>query len=100
MHVYLTYPFILGWSLLEAMSSGCAIVGSNTPPVTEVIEDGKTGLITPFFDHETLAIKISELLQDDEKRVQLGRDARALVIREFDLESVCLPKQITWATLT
>ncbi len=99
-HVYLTYPFILGWSLLEAMSSGCAIVGSNTPPVTEVIEDGKTGLITPFFDHETLAIKISELLQDDEKRVQLGRDARALVIREFDLESVCLPKQITWATLT
>lgn len=99
-HVYLTYPFILGWSLLEAMSSGCAIVGSNTPPVTEVIEDGKTGLITPFFDYETLAIKISELLQDEEKRARLGRDARALVVREFDLESVCLPKQITWATLT
>tara|TARA_B100001059_G_C17818505_1_gene576762 strand:- start:939 stop:2165 length:1227 start_codon:yes stop_codon:yes gene_type:complete len=99
-HVYLTYPFILGWSLLEAMSSGCAIIGSDTPPVTEVIENGKTGLITPFFDHEALATSISELLQDDEKRDRLGRDARALVVRDFDLQSVCLPQQINWATRT
>lgn len=47
-HVYLTYPFVLSWSLIEAMSSGCAILASDTAPVREAIIDGQTGRLLPF----------------------------------------------------
>lgn len=97
-HVYLTYPFILSWSLLEAMSTGCAIIGSDTAPVAEVIEHEKTGLLVPFFDQHALTSKIAELLADGGKRAQLGHHAREFVVENYDLESVCLPSQVTWAT--
>jgi len=60
-HVYLTYPFVLSWSLLEAMSAGCTIVASDTQPLQEAITDGQTGLLFPFFDHGALAL--SRILQ-------------------------------------
>ena len=99
-HVYLTYPFVLSWSLLEAMSAGCAIVASDTQPLREAIVDGQTGLLVPFFDHAALAAKVCALLQDPAKRQSLGANARAFAQANYDLQAVCLPRQLAWvATL-
>jgi glycosyltransferase involved in cell wall biosynthesis len=95
-HVYLTYPFVLSWSLLEAMSAGCAIVASNTQPVREVIEDDKTGRLVDFFDVAGLAESVCSLLDAPEDRLRLGVNARAFVREHYDLRRVCLPRQIQW----
>ena len=95
-HVYLTYPFVLSWSLLEAMSMGCAIVASDTAPVREAIEDGSTGRLVDFFDHQALASSICELLDDPAARSRLGHTAREFAIAHYDLQSHCLPKQLDW----
>ena len=95
-HVYLTYPFALSWSLLEAMSVGCAIVGSDTGPVREVIEHGRTGRLVNFFDQAGLVSEIADLLDHPAERERLGANARALAKERFDLTRVCLPKQIAW----
>jgi glycosyltransferase involved in cell wall biosynthesis len=90
-HVYLTYPFVLSWSLLEAMACGCAIVASDTAPLKEVIHP-ETGVLTPFFEPQTLARQVIDLLGDDAKRKQLGVAARKLAVERFDLNTVCIPK--------
>lgn len=95
-HVYLTYPFVLSWSLLEAMSVGCSIVASDTQPLHEAIKNDETGLLVDFFDHDALATSVIELLDDEEARVRLGEAARAFAIENYDLKSVCLPKQLQW----
>jgi glycosyltransferase involved in cell wall biosynthesis len=95
-HVYLTYPFVLSWSLLEAMSLSCAIVGSATPPVQEVIHHERTGLLTDFFDSKALNQSIQRLLEDAPLRHTLGLQARAYVKAHFDLQTVCLPRQCEW----
>lgn len=95
-HVYLTYPFVLSWSLLEAMSAGCAIVGSDTAPVREVIRHDETGRLVDFFDARALAGEIAALLDDSRKRRALGERARQFVQRHYDLRRVCLPGQIEW----
>jgi len=83
-HVYLTYPFILSWSLLEAMAIGVPIAASNTAPIKEFIKDGKTGLLFDFFDtHDLIKTVIKQL---DEKQSQLdkqSKNARALVVNNF-----------------
>ena len=95
-HVYLTYPFVLSWSLLEAMSVGCAIVASDTQPLQEAITHGETGLLVDFFDHQALAETVSSLLDNSELREELGRNAREFAVNSYDLETVCLPKQLAW----
>lgn len=95
-HVYLTYPFVLSWSLLEAMSIGCAIVASDTAPVKEVITHNETGKLVNFFDNQALAAQIIDLLNNPEARQKLGQQARAYAIEHYDLNSVCLPQQLQW----
>ncbi|BCU07994.1 glycosyltransferase [Allochromatium tepidum] len=95
-HVYLTYPFVLSWSLLEAMSVGCAIVASDTPPVREAIRDNETGRLVDFFDVAGLTDAIGALLADPTARERLGAHARAFAQANYDLKTVCLPKQLAW----
>lgn len=93
-HVYLTYPFVLSWSLLEAMSCGCAIVGSDTAPLREAIVDGKTGLLADFFSPGALAQKVVRLLESPDLRSKLGQNARQFAITHYDLNKVCLPAML------
>ncbi|MBX3610557.1 MAG: glycosyltransferase [Hydrogenophaga sp.] len=93
-HVYLTYPFVLSWSLLEAMSMGCAIVASDTAPVREAIQDGVHGVLVDFFRPSDLAAAVSALLDAPQRRQALGRRARERVAERYDLRRVCLPRQL------
>jgi len=95
-HVYLTYPFVLSWSLLEAMSAGCSIVASDTAPVREVIRHDETGRLVDFFDSEALAREVAALLGDPKKRRVLGQRSRQFVQQYYDLKRVCLPAQLEW----
>ncbi len=95
-HVYLTYPFVLSWSLLEAMSAGCAIVASDTQPLREVIEHDVTGRLVDFFDVAGLSAEVSNLLDDADGRARLGSSAREFARTHYDLRTVCLPQQLEW----
>lgn len=95
-HVYLTYPFVLSWSLLEAMSVGCAIVASDTQPLHEAVRHGETGRLTSFFDIDGLADEVCALLANPAERQRLGANARAFAQANYDLKTICLPRQIEW----
>ena len=90
-HIYLTYPFVLSWSLLEAMSAGCLVIGSDTAPVREVIHEGN-GILTPFFDQDALSDRVISALARPRRYFDLRAEARRTVLSRYDLESVCLPK--------
>jgi glycosyltransferase involved in cell wall biosynthesis len=93
-HVYLTYPFVLSWSMLEAMAAGCLLIGSRTPPVEEVIVDGKNGLLVDFFSPEEVGARVIEALKDARLHDELRASARRTVVERYDLHRVCLPAQI------
>ena len=95
-HVYLTYPFVLSWSLLEAMSVGCAIVASDTQPLREAIAHNDTGRLVNFFDVAGLVNEVCALLDDPTTRAKLGANARAFAQDNYDLKTVCLPKHLQW----
>jgi glycosyltransferase involved in cell wall biosynthesis len=95
-HVYLTYPFVLSWSFIEAMAAGCAIVGSDTPPVMEVLSDGENGLAVDFFSPEGIADRVDQILNDPDRRGDLRRAARETAVRHFDLNTKLLPR---WTSL-
>jgi len=90
-HVYLTYPFILSWSLLEAMACECPVIASATPPVAEVVTDGHNGWLVPFHAPEALAEAVLHALDHPAAAREVGRKARADVGRRFDLGRVCRP---------
>ena len=93
-HCYLTYPFVLSWSMLEAMSLGCVVVGSRTAPVEEVIEHGRNGLLTDFFDADALADTIADALERRHGLQALRDAARQTVVERYDLKTVCLPRML------
>lgn len=95
-HVYLTYPFVLSWSCIEAMAAGCLIVGSATAPVEEVLSDRHNGLLVDFFSGEQLCERIDEALEHPDRMQALREAARATASRYYDLEGYILPR---WAEL-
>lgn len=92
-HVYLTYPFVLSWSMMEAMATGCVIVGSDTAPVREVIRDGENGLLVDFFSPAAIADRVTAVLADPDAFAPLGRAARETVLAGYALPD-CLDRQI------
>lgn len=91
-HVYLTFPFVLSWSMMEAMSAGCALVASDTPPVTEVVKDGVNGLLFDFFDHATIADRVDEVLDHKDRMAAMRKKARQTIEQNYELEK-CLAEQ-------
>ena len=92
-HVYLTYPFVLSWSMLEAMSAGCALIASDTEPVREFV-DGDNGALTSFFDTDALADNIVATLADPTRRLARGAAARRTILRRLDAETICTPRRL------
>ena len=97
-HVHLTYPFVLSWSMLEAMSLGLPVIGSNTEPVREVINDGSNGVLTDFFDENELAENVERLVSNKEFSEHVGKNAQKTIIEKYSLKK-CLPKQIALINL-
>ena len=93
-HAYLTYPFVLSWSMMEAMSAGALVVGSKTEPVQEMITHGKNGLLVDFFDVKTWSSTLIEALADPQKFMPLRKAARETILQNYDLNSICLPQMI------
>lgn len=93
-HVYLTVPFVLSWSMLEAMSAECLVIGSSTAPVKEVIEDGKNGLLVDFFSPEEIAKKAVDALNNPEKYASMRKAARQTILEGYDIKHM-LPQQIS-----
>ena len=91
-HVYLTRPFVLSWSMLEAMSFALPLVASKTPPVEEVVTDGENGLLAEFRSPHHIARRVEELLDDRELAGRLGRAARQTVVERYGLKN-CLRRQ-------
>ncbi|PHV11915.1 glycosyltransferase family 4 protein [Chitinimonas sp. BJB300] len=84
-HVYLTYPFVLSWSLLEAMSAGCCVIASDTAPVREVIRDGEHGYLTDFFDQTAMVNQLTMALADSSNALSVRLNARNKVADEFPI---------------
>ena len=92
-HLYLTYPFVLSWSMLDAMACGAPILASGTAPVREVITDGVNGRLVDFFDSEAIAEGLADMLATDQAPLRAA--ARAHVLEHYDLHGLCLPLQMT-----
>lgn len=96
LHLYLTYPFVLSWSMMEAMSAGCLMLASDTAPVQEVMTHGLDGWLTSFFDAEALASQASAMLARPEEYAALRAAARRKVVENYDLTTRCLPATLAW----
>jgi glycosyltransferase involved in cell wall biosynthesis len=85
-HIYLTVPFVLSWSMLEAMAAGCAVIGSNTAPVIEVIKHSKNGLLVDFFSPTEIADAVDKLLDNPKKYQKMRQAARKSIVDHHTIE--------------
>ena len=92
-HVYLTRPFVLSWSMIEAMSTGCLVLGSDTAPVREVIEDGKNGLLVDFFSPQKIADRVDEVFNHPTRMLELRENARKTALERYALANL-LPQHL------
>lgn len=92
-HVYLTRPFVLSWSMIEAMSTGCLVLASDTAPVTEVIQDGKNGLLVDFFSPQKIAERIDEVLDNPTSMAEIRANARKTALERYALADL-LPRHV------
>jgi len=101
-HVYLTYPFVLSWSLLDAMACEALIIASDTAPVRDVIRHEDNGILVDFFDVDALSRRMIEACRQPETFVHLRRAARECVVKAYDRRTVCLPEWLALidATIT
>jgi glycosyltransferase involved in cell wall biosynthesis len=94
-HIYLTYPFVLSWSMLEALSAGCLVLGSDTAPVREVIRDGENGLLVDFFSAPAIADRVDEVLDHRDRMAAVRQNARTTILERYDLAKL-LPIHLQW----
>lgn len=92
--LYLTVPFVVSWSLLEAMSMGATVVASDVPPVREVVDHETTGFLVDFLDPQALARRVSDVLARPGDHAGLGRAARAHVVERYDFNTRTLPTHV------
>lgn len=90
-HVYLTYPFVLSWSFIEAMAAGCVVIGSRTPPVMEVLEHGVNGLAVDFFSTDEISAAVETALTRPKIAARLRAAARKTAVERYDLHQRQLP---------
>lgn len=90
-HVYFTYPFVLSWSLLEAMACEALVIASDTAPVRDVIVSGRNGILVDFFDASGLASQMVAACRSPARFLSLRQLARQTVELHYDRQSVCLP---------
>lgn len=93
-HAYLTYPFVVSWSMVEAMAAGTMVVGSNTAPVAEIVQDGVNGRLVDFFDVPGWSAALTDALARPAAYQTMRETARRMVRERYDLRSVCLPRQV------
>jgi len=91
LHLYLTVPFVLSWSMLDALASGCVVLASDVPPVREMIDHGRNGLVAPFFDTDSLAETALRVLNDPAAHRALGVAARDEMQAKYSLD-VAIPQ--------
>jgi glycosyltransferase involved in cell wall biosynthesis len=85
-HVYLTVPFVLSWSALEALATGCLFIGSDTAPVREFVTHGENGLLADFFDSEALASLIEEAVKGGQRFDRMRTMARQTIRDRWEAE--------------
>lgn len=99
-HVYLTVPFVLSWSMLEAMSAGCVVIGSNTAPVREVLHHGENGLVVDFFSPGQIADAVDEAIESIALAEKLRRNARRTIVERFEVRTSLETYQVLIDELT
>ena len=95
LHIYLTTPWVLSWSMMQAMASGCVVLGSATPPVEEVLQHEVNGLLAGFYDVERLSSLALAVLKDPQQYRPLGDAARQTILQRYE-KRLCVEQLVAY----